>query len=395
MAEAKDAGGLRPIAGMRIAVAPSGVGYEGRPDLLLAAFDEGATVAGVLTTSRMAAAPVRWTRARLLGNAAPRGLVVNAGNANCYTGAQGEADVRQTAAHAAALTGCRPEEIFIASTGSIGKPLDMPLLCEGLGIAHRKLGDDAWAEAAAAIMTTDRFPKAAGGDTRIGDTVVRLQGITKGSTMIAPHMATTLSFLFTDARIPAPVLQAALTDAADETYNRMSVDNTQSTNDTILIFATGAAAGHPAVEDAGDPVFAAFRAALHGLLDNLSRCILDDGRGTNPLIEICVTGADTRDAARQVGRCIAESHLIRSTVGAGKPFQLGRIVASVGMAGEKFDPDRFTLALGGAVLGRGSEFPGGPRVDLGPYIRDGVLRIDVDLGIGDGTATTRAVARPE
>lgn len=395
MAGAKDAGGLRPIAGMRLAVAPSGVGYEGRPDLLLAAFDEGATVAGVLTTSRMAAAPVRWTRARLLGNAAPRGLVVNAGNANCYTGAQGEADVRQTAAHAAALTGCRPEEIFIASTGSIGKPLDMPLLCEGLGIAHRKLGDDAWAEAATAIMTTDRFPKAAGGDTRIGDTVVRLQGITKGSTMIAPHMATTLSFLFTDARIPAPVLQAALTDAADETYNRMSVDNTQSTNDTILVFATGGAAGHPAVEDADDPVFAAFRAALHGLLDSLSRCILDDGRGTNPLIEICVTGADTRDAARQVGRCIAESHLIRSTVGAGKPFQLGRIVASVGMAGEKVDPDRFTLALGGAVLGRGSEFPGGPRVDLAPYIRDGVLRIDVDLGIGDGTATTRAVARPE
>jgi glutamate N-acetyltransferase/amino-acid N-acetyltransferase len=367
MAGAKDVGGLRPIAGMRLAVAPSGVGYEGRPDLLLAAFDEGATVAGVLTTSRMAAAPVRWTRARLLGNAAPRGLVVNAGNANCYTGAQGEADVRQTAA----------------------------LLCEGLGVAHRKLGDAGWAEAAAAIMTTDRFPKAAGGDTRIGDTVVRLQGITKGSTMIAPHMATTLSFLFTDARIPAPVLQAALTDAADETYNRMSVDNTQSTNDTILVFATGGAAGHPAVEDVDDPVFAAFRAALHGLLDSLSRCILDDGRGTNPLIEICVTGADTRDAARQVGRCIAESHLIRSTVGAGKPFQLGRIVASVGMAGEKVDPDRFTLALGGAVLGRGSEFPGGPRVDLDPNIRDGVLRIDVDLGIGDGTATTRAVARPE
>ena len=180
MAEANGAVSLRPIPGVRIAVAPSGVGYEGRPDLLFAAFAEGTAVAGVLTTSRMAAAAVRWTRARLLGSAAPRGLVVNAGNANCYTGARGESDVRQTAAHAAALLGCGPEEIFIASTGTIGKPLDMPLLREGLGTASRKLGDKEWAAAAAAIMTTDKIPKAAGVDTPIGDAPVRLHGITKG-----------------------------------------------------------------------------------------------------------------------------------------------------------------------------------------------------------------------
>lgn len=395
MAERNVASALRPIAGMRIAAAPSGVGYEGRPDLMLAAFDDGASAAGVLTTSRMAAAPVRWTRARLLGNAAPRGLVVNAGNANCFTGARGEADVRLTAAHAAELIGCGPEEIFVASTGTIGKALDMALLCEGLDVAHRRLRDDAWPEAAAAIMTTDGFPKAAGMDTEIGGAPVRLQGIAKGSTMIAPHMATTLSFLFTDARVPGSVLQAALAEAVEETYNRMSVDNTQSTNDTILVFATGANSRHPAVAEADDPNIAEFRMALYALLDGLGRQILDDGRGGNALIEICVTGADTREAACRVGRCIAESHLVRSTIGEGKLFQLGRIVACVGMAGEKVDPDRFTLALGGAELARGGEFPSGPRVEIGRFIRDGVLRIEVDLGIGGGAATTRAVARPD
>lgn len=387
--------GLYPLQGMRIGVAASGVGYEGRPDLLFAAFDEGATVAGVLTTSRLAAAPVRWTRARLLGNSAPRGLVVNAGNANSHTGARGEADVRETAEHAAALIGCRPEEIFIASTGTIGKALDMPLLREGLGVAWRNAGDAGWAEAAHTIMTTDSFPKAAVSDTEIGGDPVRLQGMTKGSTMIAPHMATTLSFLFADARIPSDMLQTALGDAVEDTYNRITVDNTQSTNDTILLFATGANDDHAPVRDAADPIFAMFRESLRGLLDTLSRKILDDGRGDNALIEICITGAETRDAASRVGRCIAESHLIRSTIGKGRMFQLGRIVACIGMAGEKVDPDRLTLAIAGREMAVGDHFPEGPRIDIGACIRDGVVRIEVGLGMGDGAATTRAVARPE
>ncbi len=395
MAAEQDEGRLNPIPGIRVGVAASGVGYEGRPDLLLAAFDEGATVAGVLTTSRMAAAPVRWTRARLLGNNAPRGLVVNAGNANCYTGARGEANVRETADHAAVLIGCQPEEVYVASTGTIGKPLDMPLLCEGLGLAWRASGDAGWAEAARAIMTTDKFPKSAVRDTEIGGEQVRLQGITKGSTMIAPHMATTLSFLFTDARIPAPALQAALGPAVADTYNRMSVDNTQSTNDTILLFASGANQDHAPVRDAADPILAAFRESVRDFLDELSRRILDDGRGENALIEICVKGAESRDAACRVGRCIAESHLIRSTIGKGHMFQIGRIVACVGMAGEKVDPDRFTLAIDGRDMAREGRFPEGPRIDIGACIRDGVIRIEVGLGMGDGEATTRAVARPE
>jgi len=265
MAQAMVTEQLRAVAGVRIGVASSGVGYRGRSDLLLAAFSGGTTVAGVLTTSRMAAAPVRWTRARLLGNSPPCGLVVNAGNANCYTGAAGETNVRSTAEHAAALLGCRPDEIYVASTGTIGKQLDMPLLREGLGMAQRDLCDDGWEAAAAAIMTTDGFPKAAATDTEIGGVGIRLQGITKGSTMIAPHMATTLSFLFTDARITGAALHAALTEATDATFNRISVDNTQSTNDTILIFATGAAEQHSTISDATDPAFAAFRQSLYTL----------------------------------------------------------------------------------------------------------------------------------
>lgn len=383
---------LRPVAGMAIATAASGTGYRDRPDLLLTAFDPGTTVAGVLTTSRTAAAPLRWTRERLARNDLPRGLVVNAGNANCYTGAAGVRAVEETAMSAAMLLKCRAQEIYIASTGTIGRPLDTGKLGVGLAEAHAALGDDGWITAPHTIMTTDRQPKSSSTTVSVGGAQAILQGITKGCTMITPNMATTLSFLFTDARLPTAVLTAALREAVDATYNMISVDISQSTNDTILIFATGAGEPHAAIAEIDDQPFQDFRAALQSVLRDLSQQILLDAQCDGVRIEAAVRGAASEQAARRIARCIVNSLQIRSSALNGVNFRLGPVIAAVGMAGEAVDVDRLTLKIGGETRTRDGAFVGDTEVPRTMCLRDGVFSLSVDVGVGEASAIAYSVA---
>jgi glutamate N-acetyltransferase/amino-acid N-acetyltransferase len=378
------AGALKPVAGVRVGAAASGIGYPGRPDLLLAAFGEGATVAGVLTSSTTAAAPLRWTRERLARGDAPRGLVVNAGNANCFTGAAGMRAVEETAAHAARLLGCRPEQVYIASTGKIGVPIDMAKMRAGLDAAHGALARNDWTEASRAIMTTDRFPKAIAATAEIGGAAVTLQGISKGNMMIAPSMATTLSFLFTDARLPADAMRPALADAAADTYNMMSVDTTQSTNDTLLLFATDTGGAGTDLRD--------FRAKLNAILAHLSQRILEDARRDGVLVRIHVSGAESPAAARHIACQVRDSIMVRKMAGQGDKLVLGRIIASVGMSSEKVDQDRLRLAIGGRTVSRDGGFTDGFEVPKDGYMSADRLDIDIDVGVGAGEATAYTVA---
>ncbi len=383
---------LKPVPGVRIGTAASGIGYAGRPDLLMAAFDTGTTVAGVLTTSTTAAAPVRWTRDLLARGAQPNGLVVGAGNANCFTGRRGDESVAYTAGQAGDLLGCDAGNVYIASTGKIGVQIDLEKMGEAVQAAHATLAPDNWESAAAAIMTTDRFPKPGRVDTEIGGVPVTLQGMTKGSTMIAPSMATTLSFLFTDARIPADVLQAALREAVADTYNMISVDNTQSTNDTILLFATGAGADHPAIKDFSDPAFRDFRAKLRDLLAGLALMIVEDGRKDGTLIRIRVSGAETAEAARRIAATVRESRMIHRMVLQDDKLALGRFVAAVGMAAEKVDQGKLDLRIGGLQTMRNGEFTDGSMVAKADVLIDDTVDVTVDVGVGSGSATAYTVA---
>ena len=380
------------VAGVRIGVAGSEIGYVGRPDLLLAAFDPGTTVAGTLSTSATAAPPLLWTRDRLKQGARPRGLVVNAGNANCFTGAAGMKTVDHTAHEAARLLRCHPEEIFVASTGKIGQQIDRGQMSAGLEAAYRDLNAVGWETAAQAIMTTDRFPKSATVFPEIDGVSVVLHGVTKGSTMIAPGMATTLSFLFTDAALPTNVLQAALSEAVDETYNMLSVDSTQSTNDTILLFATGAGPRHAGVSSAASPNFQGFRQDLRNLLGTLMGQILDDSRRDGIVLRIRVTGAETAAGARRIARTVRDSLMVRQMVGAGERFLLGRLIAAIGMPDETIDQHRLDVSVGGVSVIEKGDFVSGTVVPLPDLIRDSALDIGIELGLGSGAATGYTVA---
>lgn len=383
---------LEPLSGMRIATAAIGDAYGGRPNLLLAAFGPDTTVAGMLTRSSTAAAPVRWTRARLAERAPPRALVVNAGNANCFTGAEGDAAVRHVAARVAEIVGCAADEVYLASTGRIGQPLDLEAYDAALDRAGAALDENRWNDVARSIMTTDRRPKAALRQATIGDDTVRLQGVTKGNTMIAPHMATTLSFLFTDACLPATALQPLLAHATAESFERISVDNTQSTNDTILLFATGGAPRPARSLAADDPMLADFRAAVHEMLSELAGLIIEDAGHGGVIMRISVRGAASESAAAHMARAIADSYLVRRDVARGHELMPGRIVAALGMAEEAVDPAGLTLALGGQVLTRNGGLAGSAVIDARPYIRNGRLDIEIDAAVGDASAVILSVA---
>ena len=260
---------MPPVAGVRIAGMAAGLKESGRPDLFMAEFAPGTTIAGVFTRSACASAPVAWCRKILPGGRA-RGIVVNSGNANAFTGKAGDKTVAHTVRRAAELFGCRQKEVFVASTGVIGEPVAQDYLSRKLAKLHKRLSMDAWQDASAAIMTTDTFQKVASRTALIGDTRVTLTGMAKGSGMIAPDMATMLSFLFTDAKIPAAVLQKLLNRANSRSFNCITVDSDTSTSDTALLAATGQAR-HPAVSpQGGGRLLADFARALEELMTDLA-----------------------------------------------------------------------------------------------------------------------------
>ncbi|MEO5335661.1 MAG: bifunctional glutamate N-acetyltransferase/amino-acid acetyltransferase ArgJ, partial [Magnetospirillum sp. WYHS-4] len=325
---------LPPVAGVRLAAGACGIRYQGRTDVMLMEFVHGTTVAGVFTQSLTASAPVLACREHLKGGVASA-LVVNSGNSNAFTGRLGEEAVKATVEAVADLLPCRPSTVFVSSTGVIGEPLAVERLIAGLPALRDALKAEAWADAARAIMTTDTFPKGATRTACIDGTTVTINGICKGSGMIAPDMATMLGYVCTDAALPAAVLQALLAPAADRSFNSITVDSDTSTSDTLILFATGQAGNAP-VADVGDPRLADFKAKLEELSIDLAQQIVRDGEGASKFVAISVSGAADDGAARRIAKAIANSPLVKTAI-AGEDANWGRIVAAVGKAGERAD----------------------------------------------------------
>ena len=373
---------LAPIAGVRLAAAACGLKKTGAPDVLFVALDPGTTAAGVFTRSRCPSAPVDWCR-RALPHGAARAVVVNAGNANAFTGQAGVKTVAATVVAAAKQVGCAWEEVFVASTGVIGQPLPEDRIAKHLPDLAKSLGND-WAGAAEAIRTTDTFAKGATRTAAIGGTKVTITGIAKGSGMIAPDMATMLSFVFTDAAIPAPLLQRALAAAVDKSFNAITVDGDTSTSDTLMLFATGKA-GNPV--PAGEADLADFQRALEELTGDLARQVVCDGEGAQKLITIAVKGAISDRSARRIGLAIANSPLLKTAV-AGEDANWGRIVMAVGKSGEPADRDRLGIAIGGVQVARdGMVVDGYDEAPVAAHMKTRSIEIEVDIGIGRGRAT--------
>jgi glutamate N-acetyltransferase/amino-acid N-acetyltransferase len=376
------------IEGVRLATAEAGIRYAGRTDVLLALFTAGTTVAGVFTRSKCPSAPVEWCREHLKsgkssGNLA-RALVVNSGNANAFTGKSGRAATKLTADIAAKAAGCKRSEIFLASTGVIGEPLDAAKFAPVMdGLAARARPGDFLA-AAKAIMTTDTFPKVATARARIGKATATINGIAKGAGMIAPDMATMLAFVFTDASLAAPALQAMLKESVTDTFNAVTVDGDTSTSDTLMMFATGKAAGAPRIARAGDPRLKGFKKALRAVLGNLSEQVARDGEGARKLVEIVVEGAVSKASARRIALSIANSPLVKTAI-AGEDANWGRVVMAVGKAGEPADRDRLSIWFGGIrVAHKGARDPGYDEAAVSAAMKKPEISLKVALGLGKG-----------
>ncbi len=372
------------IAGVRLATAEAGIRYAGRTDVLLAVFEPGTTVAGVFTMSKCPSAPVEWCRAHLKAGKShvARALVVNSGNANAFTGKNGHAATKLTAELAAKAAGCKVSEIFLASTGVIGEPLDAGKFAAVMdGLAERAQAGHFLA-AARAIMTTDTFAKVATARAKIGKETVTVNGIAKGAGMIAPDMATMLSFAFTDANIAAPALQAMLKHSVADTLNAVTIDGDTSTSDTLLLFATGKTG--PRIARAADPRLRAFKKALHQVLANLSEQIARDGEGARKLVEIVVEGAVSNKSARRIAMSIANSPLVKTAI-AGEDANWGRVVMAVGKAGEPADRDRLSIWFGGIrVAHKGARDPAYDEAAVSAKMKQPEISLKVALGLGKG-----------
>ena len=371
------------IPGVRLATAAAGIRYAERTDVLLALFEPGTAVAGVFTRSKCPSAPVEWCRARLK-TARPRALVVNSGNANAFTGKSGRDACRFTAQIAARAAGCKPDDVFLASTGVIGEPLKAEAF-DGVmeGMVARAQADD-FPAAARAIMTTDTFPKVATATAKIGKAKVTINGIAKGAGMIAPDMATMLSFIFTDAAISASALQTLLKDGVADTFNAVTIDGDTSTSDTLMMFATGKAAGSPRIVRAADPRLKDFRKALHAVLADLSEQIARDGEGARKLVEIVVEGAVSKSSARRIAMSIANSPLVKTAI-AGEDANWGRVVMAVGKAGEPANRDKLSIWFGGIrVAHKGARDPGYDEASVSAAMKRPEISLKVALGLGKG-----------
>jgi glutamate N-acetyltransferase/amino-acid N-acetyltransferase len=376
---------MPPIDGVKLATAAAGIRYAGRTDVLVALFDPGTAVAGVFTRSKCPSAPVDWCRANIKAGAASA-LVVNSGNANAFTGKSGREAAMLTADVAAAAAGCKPSAVFLASTGVIGEPLDATKFGTVMDRLVADAAPGAWHEAAKAIMTTDTFPKGAAAIARLGTTPVTICGIAKGAGMIAPDMATMLSFVFTDAPISARVLQGLLKDGVADTFNAVTIDGDTSTSDTLLAFATGAAAARGAtpIAKATDPRLPAFRKAFDAVLANLAEQVARDGEGARKLLEIIVEGAVSKSSARRIALSIANSPLVKTAI-AGEDANWGRVVMAVGKAGEPANRDRLSIWFAGIrVAHKGERDPAYDEAEVSAAMKKPEITLKVALGLGRG-----------
>ncbi len=387
-----DLGTLPTIAGVQLTSFAAGLRYQGRPDLLLGVFDPGTTVAGTFTTSKCPSAPVDWCQA-IIGSGTARALVVNAGNANAFTGRHGEESTRVTATSVASALGVEPDQIYLASTGVIGEPLEtapivaaIPDLVGGLAAAdHEHL-----TSAAHAIRTTDTFPKYRGAQVELpSGQAIAIAGIAKGSGMIEPAMATMLSFMFTDAAITAEALQSMLRPSVTTSYNAITVDSDTSTSDTVLVFATGAAGNEP-ITGRDSPGYAEVAAALHEVNLGLAHLIVRDGEGASKFVTVEVTGAESDPAAATIARAIANSPLVKTALAA-SDANWGRLVMAVGKSGEAADRDALAIWIGDEqVAAAGEKLPDYSEERATAHLQgdDVTLRVDVGVGSGSGTIWT-------
>jgi glutamate N-acetyltransferase/amino-acid N-acetyltransferase len=374
---------LPPISGVRLGAGAAGIKYEGRDDVLMAVMAPGTTVAGLFTTSKTASAPVEWCRAALAQKSG-RALVVNSGNANAFTGRAGVEAVRATAEAAAGLAGCRAQEVFLGSTGVIGEPLPVKKVTSVLANIYENTGATAWDQAARAIMTTDTFPKMQTATATIDGQLVKINGIAKGSGMIAPEMATLLAFLFTDAAIPPDVLQPLLVQGTETSFNAITVDGDTSTSDTLLLFATGKGARHNPITRLADKRLDDFRLKLNGLLQDLAVQVVRDGEGATKLIRINVTGAESSAAARKIALAVANSPLVKTAI-AGGDANWGRVVMAVGKSGEAANRDKLSIKFGGhRVATLGQRDPNYSEALMTRYMARPEIEIDIDVGVGKG-----------
>jgi len=324
---------LHPVPGVRVGVTMAGVRKANRRDLVVFALDEGSSVAGVFTQNRFCAAPVQVGREHLAGDGGQRvrALVINTGNANAGTGADGLARARRTCASAAALMGLAPEQVLPFSTGVIMETLPVERIEAGLPGAVAALQAANWAEAAAGIMTTDTLPKAASTQVQIGGRTVTVTGISKGAGMIRPNMATMLGFVATDAVIDPALLPGLAKSAADASFNRITIDGDTSTNDSFVLIATHQA-GHATITSLTDGEGAALAAAVTSVAQQLAQAIVRDGEGATKFITVQIDGGRTEAECQLAAYAIAHSPLVKTAFFASDP-NLGRILAAVGYAG--------------------------------------------------------------
>jgi glutamate N-acetyltransferase/amino-acid N-acetyltransferase len=377
---------LPPLAGVRMAAGAAGVRYRDRTDVLMVVMAPGTQVAGVFTKSKTAAAPVEWCATHLPRGAA-RALVVNSGNANAFTGKAGRDSAREIAESTAGMLGCQAQDVFLASTGVIGEPLPAAKITRILGTLAESGAAGGWRAAAEAIMTTDTYPKMATGSAQIDGFKVTINGIAKGSGMIAPDMATMLAFVFTDANLPAPVLQDMLSASVKGSFNAITVDSDTSTSDTLLLFATRKGAQHSSISKATDKRLTDFRRKLDDVLLNLALQVVRDGEGAKKLIRVDIDGAVSDESARRIGMAIANSPLVKTAI-AGGDANWGRVVMAVGKAGEPADRDRLKIAFGGQVVAEnGMRALSYNESAATRAVAGREVGVAVDLGLGRGKAT--------
>jgi glutamate N-acetyltransferase/amino-acid N-acetyltransferase len=376
---------LPQIAGIRFATAEAGIKYKNRTDVLLVEMDEGTVVAGVLTRSKCPSAAVDWCRDNLPGGRA-RALLVNSGNANAFTGRKGKAAVALSADIVSKALGVERSEIFLASTGVIGEPLPAEKFAGVTDDLKSRLAPGPWMDAAKAIMTTDTFAKVATATVEFDGVPVSISGIAKGSGMIAPDMATMLSFVFTDAPVSAAVLKGLLKPAIDTSFNAVTVDSDTSTSDTCLVFATQKAGIEP-ITSADDPRAATFGEALADVLHELAIHVVRDGEGATKMVTVTVEGAESDRSAFRIAQSIANSPLVKTAI-AGEDANWGRIVMAVGKAGEPADRDRLSISFGDIrVATEGERDPNYNEAQTSAYMKNEDIEITVGIGLGAGTAT--------
>ena len=380
---------LPAIAGFDMASHACGIKYKDRDDLWILRGQPGTQIAGVFTKNLMPGAPVIWSKRALLSPdnpAAPRVIVVNSGNSNVLTGVAGKKAVELTADVAEKVFAADSKAVLLASTGVIGEVLDVAKIVKAMPDMRTEMTSDGWEQGARAIMTTDTYAKGASVETQIGSTAVRINGIAKGSGMIAPDMATMLAFIATDADISQGALQTILSGFTQLTFNAITVDSDTSTSDMVLLAASGAA-DHSHIGDPHDPALGDFKNALLKVMLSLSHQIIKDGEGARKFIAINIDGAVSDDSARTVAMSIGNSPLVKTAI-AGEDANWGRIVMAIGKSGEPADPEKLTIALGPHVIARNGQLSPDYKEDLGSvYMNRDHLEIHVDLGLGNGRYT--------